>query len=221
MTIQKTVLFSIATLLVASSVSAQSCSRSRRIVIHTPRYQHQLQYPEPVYHTAHRITSHGPVLEAPPAPVSASFGGFSHTDELAARLEILMNELCLDLFYNYSHNHGFRDTYAEAYSLYKTVEFIHGCEHNYDRPSVQSRLAGADALFHHIQDDLRGWTRIPHRQIGTLDIIAKMSLIEDTLHHLMEDVGVTLTSGLETPPAPQPLSAAPSLSVPPAPPAIP
>lgn len=226
MTISRTVFFSLAGLLLTTSAAnAQYCSRSRSVVIHVPRYHHYIA-PQVTYHTTHRITSHGDILEAPPAPGSLPFGGFTRTDELANRLEVLMNELCLDLFYNYSHNPGFRETYAEAYSLYKTVQFIHACEHNYDRPVVQERLAGADALFHHIEDDVCGWTRIPHRQIGTLGINAKMDMIEETLHCLMEDVGVSLTPGLEEPPLPDSIAPSPvapaahSLTVP-APPAVP
>ncbi len=73
--------------------------------------------------------------------------------------------------------------------------------------SVQAQLEGADALFHHIEDDVRGWSRIPRRQIGTLGIQTKLSITEDTLHHLMKDVGVTATTGLEEPPAPRKRSA--------------
>jgi hypothetical protein len=38
---------------------------------------------------------------------------------------------------------------------------------------------------------VRGWTRIHRRRYGTLGLEAKMELAEATLHHLMNDVGVT------------------------------
>ena len=47
-----------------------------------------------------------------------------------------------------------------------------------------------DALFHHLQDDVRTWSRIHHHQVGQLGILSKMELIEAALHHLMNDVGV-------------------------------
>lgn len=126
-------------------------------------------------------------------PVAIEFGGFSHVDDLASRLEMLTNEFCLDLHYNYSHNPGFAGTYAEAYEILQIAKFIHAAEHQHDRQAIAERLGGVDQLFHHVQDDVRDWTRHQHRQIGHLGIVSKMDLIESTLHHLMNDVGVALT----------------------------
>lgn len=123
-------------------------------------------------------------------PVQVQFGSFSHVDDLASRLEELSNEFLLDLHYNYSHNHGFRETYAEGYQLLQVAKFIHDAEHAHDRAAIRSKLNGMDALFHHLQDDVRGWSRHHHRQIGQLGILSKMNMIESTLHHLMNDVGV-------------------------------
>ena len=123
-------------------------------------------------------------------PTVVEFGSFSHVDDLAARLESLSNEFLLDLHYNYSHNHGFRETYAEAYQLMEVARFIHAAEHQHDREAIQGRLNGMDSLFHHLQDDVRGWSRHHHVQIGQLGILSKMDMIESALHHLMNDVGV-------------------------------
>lgn len=199
MMLQRTMLFSLAALIISTNANAQ-CSRARQVIV-TPTYRHHhLAYVRPhvALHPHYRQT-----VEVPPAPSDIAFGGFTHTDELAVQLEILMNELCLDLYYNYSHNPGFQETYAEAYSLFQTAQYIHAAEHNYDRATVVQRLGGADALLHHIEDDVRGWTRFPRRQIGTLGLVTKLERSVDTLHHLMEDVGVSLTTGLELPPAPQ------------------
>lgn len=211
MTIQRTVLLIIAGLIISSSANAQ-CVRSRQVVVQR-HHHHQQSYFRPHVSLRPLISvHHQQTVELPPPPSSVVFGGFTHTDELAAELEILMQELCLDLFYNYSHNPGFQETYAEAYSLFQTAQTIHAAEHNYDRDSVVQRLGGADALLHHIEDDVRGWTRIPRRQIGSLGINTKLSQSADTLHHLMEDVGVSLSTGLENPPLPST-----TLTVPPAP----
>lgn len=123
-------------------------------------------------------------------PGIVEFGSFSHVDELAARLETLANEFLLDLHYNYSHNEGFRETYAEAYQLLEVAKYIHAAEHQHDRQAIQSKLNGMDTLFHHIQDDVRGWSRHQHLQVGQLGILSKMDMIESALHHLMNDVGV-------------------------------
>lgn len=212
MTIQKTLLFGLSALLSIPTADAQ-CRHNRPVVIYPAQSYHNAHYGPHIAYHPHHVTSHIQTAELPPAPEAITYGAFSHVDELAVRLEILMNELCLDLYYNYSHNPGFHETYAEAYSLYQTARSIHAAEHNYDREHVRRQLGGADALFHHIEDDVRGWTRIPRRQIGTLGIITKMEMAEDTLHHLMEDVGVAVAAGLEQPPVPQGLAVPPAPSV--------
>ncbi|MCA9034821.1 MAG: hypothetical protein KDA91_06825 [Planctomycetaceae bacterium] len=141
-------------------------------------------------------------LNVAPAPEQIAFGEFNHVDDLALRFETLMNELCLDLYYNYSHNPGFRETYAEAYSLLQTAKFIHNAEHHNDRDAIRSRLGGADQLFHHVEEDFRGWSRVHRRQIGTMGILTKMEMAEATLHHLMHDVGVAAAGPGEQAPVP-------------------
>lgn len=137
-----------------------------------------------------------------PQPAQVRFGGFSHVEDLAGRLETLSNEFCLDLHYNYSHNRGFKETYAEAYRIRQVAQYIHSAEHRDDRNAIRSELSGVDKLFHHVRDDVRGWTRQQHRQIGQLGLPSKMDMIESTLRHLMNDVGVRPTQGPEQAPAP-------------------
>ena len=135
-------------------------------------------------------------------PVAVDFGGFSHTDDLASRLETLSNDLCLDLHYNYRHNPGFRETYDEAYQIFEVAKFIHAAEHQQDRKAMQERLQGLDEQFHHVQDDVRGWSRHHVRQIGDLGILSKMDMVESTLHHLMNDVGVQQGGSVQQAPPP-------------------
>lgn len=217
MTIQRTLLCSVAGLILSTTANAQ-CSRVRPIYT-PPTYGHlpQPRQAREVFRPSYRTAG---LREQAPTPLSITFGGCSHVDQLAARLEVLMNELCLDLYYNYNHNPGFQATYAEAYSLYSTAKFIHASEQNFDRTSVQRSLAGVDALFHHIHDDVRGWMRIPRRQIGTLDIATKINLAEETLHQLMQDVGVHPLPIHEEPPVPE-FGQPGILSVPPVPTEIP
>ncbi len=197
MTFQRTVLFTIAGLIVSVNANAQ-CPQARRVVTTLPWNHHHLSYVRShvTLHPQYRQTA-----ELPPAPSSIVYGGLTRTEELAAQLEILMNELCLDLYYNYSHNPNFQATYAEAYSLFQAAQYIHASEQNCDRETVAQRLGGADALLHHIENDVRGWTRISRRQIGSLGVVTKIEQAVDTLHCLMEDVGITLNNGLEVPPA--------------------
>lgn len=166
---------------------------------HSPHGNHQGTYyvennqyyhvPKTASHQVHR-------------PVAVQFGSFSHVDDLASRLEELSNEFCLDLHYNYSHNPGFRETYAEGYQVFEVAKYIHDAEHQHDRQAIREKLNGLDSLFHHVQDDVRGWSRNHQRQIGHLGIISKMDMIETTLRHLMNDVGVAAAPTLNTAPAP-------------------
>lgn len=135
-----------------------------------------------------------------PVPAEIRFGGFSHVDDLAVELEELTKSFCLDLYYNYSHNVGFRETYAEAYQIFEVAKYIHNLEHYGDRNEIRRRLTGLDALFHHVEDDVAHWSRHHRVQVGALGIMTKLEQIEEALHHLMEDVGVA--SSLPEPPAP-------------------
>ena len=164
-------------------------------------------------------------------PVQIAFGGFTQVEDISGRLETLTNELLLDLHYNYPHNPGYAETYGEAYQLLQVAKYIHAAEHARDRAAIQSKLNGMDALFHHVQNDVRGWSRHHHRQVGQLGILSKMDMIESALHHLMNDVGVQqapasgVANGVAPPPpgvAPGALTTAPPPSAAPgAPPSFP
>ncbi len=150
------------------------------------------------YYRPQTIDPHGHGLHQP-APVA--YGGFAHSEDLSGRLDELMNELCLDLYYNYSHNNGFNETYREAYGILQTAKFLHDAEHRNDKNALRDRIAGIDQDFHHIQDDVKGWTRQHQHQIGAMGVQSKMDLIESTIHHLMNDMGVPHTEHVEGSPA--------------------
>ena len=183
---------------------------------HYPDHHHpRIIYPQPTYpspqhdvhheHPSHLNSSHPHPTEYRSArPINVTFGGFSHVDELASQLESLTSQMLQDLHYNYSHNPGFQQTYREAYEIYQIAKYIHAAEHRHDRDAIASRLGGLDADFHHIQNDVKGWTRHHHRQVGQLGILTKMDRVESALHHLMNDVGVqSAVSGAgQQPPAP-------------------
>ena len=144
-------------------------------------------------------------------PVVIEFGSYSHVDDLAGRLERLANDLCLDLHYNYRHNRGFARTYREAYQILATAKYIHDKEHQGDRAEVARRLDELDGLFHHVQSEVQGWSRRNVRAIGRSGARAKLEMVEATLHHLMNDVGVRGShGGRRTMPAPAPYEVAPT-----------
>ena len=107
-------------------------------------------------------------------PIQIEFGGYAHVDDLAGRLEQLMNQLCLELHYNYRHNPGFAETYRAAYHVLDTAKYIHDEEHQGDREEVARRLDEVDGLFHQVQDEVQRWSRHHHRQIGQSDAQTKL-----------------------------------------------
>lgn len=145
-------------------------------------------------------------------PAEVVYGGYAHVDDLAGRLERIANQLCLDLHYNYRQNPGFKEVYREAYRILETAKYIHAKENQSDKAEVARRVDELDGLFHNLQGEIQGWSRIPNRQIGEGGAQAKMTGVEATLHHLMNDVGVKGSHG-----APEPAQAPASEEVAPPP----
>lgn len=185
---------------------------AQHIVPHLNSVNHGTYYRQNGYSYYHPQTAMLGTQQVAPTPQEITFGGSGHVEDLAQRLEFLMNDLCLDLYYKYSHNPGFQETYSEAYSLLETAKYIHAAEHAKDRDAISRKLGGADALFHHVEGDVRGWSRIHHRQIGALGILSKMEMAESVLHHLMQDVGVQTEVPEQ---APAPGIGGPGLALPP------
>ena len=123
-------------------------------------------------------------------PVEFAFGAFRHYDELGTRLELLMNQFCLDLHYNYQHNDGFHAVYREAYQLLQAAKYVHGSEHRGDRDALRRSADSMDNLIHHLGSEMRGWTRDERRVVGQFSLAAKREEIEALIHHLMFDVGL-------------------------------
>lgn len=152
-------------------------------------------------------------------PVEIQSGGYAHVDDLSGRLEVLANDLCLDLNYNYRHNAGFAETYREAYRILDTAKYIHAKDHQGDRVEVARRLDELDGLFHHVEGEVGSWSRRHYRQIRQGDAKTKLAIVEATLHHLMNDVGVEGSHGAsEEAPTPAEVEVAPppaAVAVPP------
>lgn len=135
-------------------------------------------------------------------PVELAFGGYSRYEDLAGRLAFEANALCLELHYNYKHNKNFGEVYREVYDVLQAARYLHAKEHKGDRALIHRRMVEVDKLFHHVQDEMRGWTRAATRQIGVNTLPEKLEGVEAVLHHLCFDVGVK--------PHEQPAAAAPA-----------
>lgn len=135
-------------------------------------------------------------------PVELTFAGFSKYQDLAGRLSFEANAMCLDMHYNYKHNKNFAEVYGEAYGVLQAAKYLLGQEHRGDKEIIRKRLAEVDKLFHHVQDEMRDWTRIPAKQVGPDTLPEKIAAVEAVMHHLCYDVGVK--------PHEQPAEAAPA-----------
>ncbi len=123
-----------------------------------------------------------------------TFGARRHLDTLADRLRREANSICWERQDNYQHEHDFRATYREMYTVLEDSIHIHDLAHDSAHRGVDNEdhiaedLHEMDRLFHHIEEDIEHWSsrnRYHHH-----DLTHKMERFETTLHHLMEDYGV-------------------------------
>ncbi|MDZ4686106.1 MAG: hypothetical protein SH850_13645 [Planctomycetaceae bacterium] len=162
----------------------------RYVVPSGGRYGTFYSYDDGHYYTPPVARIVGQEQAPAPRPVALQFGGFNHHAELAERLEMLANQFCLDLHYNYQENPGFDETYAEAYKLLQAAKYVHDKEHQGDHAAIQRYINSIDELFHHVQGDIQGWRSANRRPVGQLNLAAKTEEFEAVLHHLMFEVGV-------------------------------
>lgn len=123
-------------------------------------------------------------------PVELKYGTFARCDDLAGRLERELNQMCLELHYNYGHNSGFAHTYREAYGLLQSAKQIHQLEHQGNRDAIRASVGQLDEGFHHVQEEMASFSRQATRPIGSGDLGEEVSAAEAILHHLCYDVGV-------------------------------
>ncbi|MGC1274642.1 MAG: hypothetical protein WBC44_13130 [Planctomycetaceae bacterium] len=158
--------------------------------------QPQSYYPQPSYSDPYGGSSHSyaPVVTSRPS-YRGTYGGYSHVDDLAVQLEDRANDMCLEMYDNYQHNPGYKATYREAYQILQKAKYIHGLEHAGNRDRIRQAVVELDSLFHHVQDDVRNWSRHSHYYSNAGGLPSKTAAVEDTLHHLMNDVGVKTQFG--------------------------
>lgn len=123
-------------------------------------------------------------------PVQLVFGGFGYVDDLSGRLAFYLNELCVDLHHNYSHNPNFNETYRGAYELLQTAKYIHDNQSVLPREEIVAQVTGMEGYLYYLYDELSTWTRVERQTVGTLGLQSRLDLIEATLQHLMYDVGI-------------------------------
>ncbi len=118
------------------------------------------------------------------------FGGRGHMDDLSERLEAMVNETCLDMHYNYSHNRDYKQTYADAYKILEDAKWIHNRSNYSNNGEMRRRLMRMDDQIHEVEGDVRGWRSSNRRDYGEVSLNSRLRLIEATIHHLMYDAGI-------------------------------
>ena len=118
------------------------------------------------------------------------FGGRRHMDDLAERLEALVNETCLELHYNYGHNRDFKQTYADAYRILDDAKWVHNRGNYGNSSEMRRRLMRMDEQIHKVQDSVRGWNSSNRRSYGDVSLRSRLRLVEASIHHLMYDAGI-------------------------------
>lgn len=124
----------------------------------------------------------------------SSFGDRHHVDTLADRMQREANSICWEMYNNYRHERGFRETYREMYTILEDAIHIHDLAHDdahrhgNNEDHIAEDLHDIDRLFHHVEDDIRHWTS--RNRYHSHDLTYRMERLESTLHHLMDDYGV-------------------------------
>ena len=151
------------------------------------------------YYTPTPVVS---VLSAPPVaigqppvveerkPVELAFGGFARFEDLAGRLVIDVNVLCLDMHHNYQGNKNFANVYADAYGILQSAKYLQSNEHKGDKETVRKRVVVLHDLLHRVMDETNGWVRTARKQVGTDMLEEKLAGVEAISHHLTYDVGI-------------------------------
>jgi hypothetical protein len=94
------------------------------------------------------------------------------------------------MYYNYQFNPGFPEIYATCYEFRNLSYSIHDMEHTGEHVEMSAAINEMDSLFHSLEHDIMSWRRTPRLQIGQGDIHYKMEMLEDMMHHLMNDAGI-------------------------------
>ena len=124
------------------------------------------------------------VIKGPP------FGTCSNIDPLVHQLEDAVNELLLDMHYNYCDNPKFDSAYKKTYRLLVAAQEVHDAGEKNQRKRIRRALKGLDALTCQLQEEFKSWTCQPQYRCGIGTLRQKLSTVQWILLDLMHDAGV-------------------------------
>jgi len=121
-----------------------------------------------------------------------------HVDRLALDLQRQSRELMTEFARHYRHAPDFRHLMADSSDLFRQAVHIHSIAHNTNNlHHLNADLAKIDRSFHHLEGVVEGIEhhvrfchspRCGHFHGDTRHVRALMGSIEDTIHHLRDDV---------------------------------
>lgn len=146
---------------------------------------------------------------APPQsqPVPVQFGGYAYVAELSPVLPVVINDLCLDMHYNYQGPANHAEAYRNAYAMLTASKAVPQSHEAGDREGVKRNLQEVDRLMHLLEEQTDGWQRNHRKQVGELGLLTKMEIASDMTHHLLYDVGVSTSNH------PEPASTTPETGI--------
>ena len=144
---------------------------------------------------------------------------FEHIDSLAAQMRNQASRATWEVRNNFRSAPEYRHLYRDVYEMYTTADHIHEIIHTGTSiEHIRADVESLDRLFHHVQDVVRGirptdefsvhghgfhghWhTPVGPTRSDLRRLRSMLNQMEDTLHHLQDDVRVA--SGGAPPVAP-------------------
>ena len=127
---------------------------------------------------------------------SAQAASFDHIDRLARELQSQSSQLYREFRTHYSHAAHGRHLMNDAAALYREASHLHDVAHSGNLNHMASDLAEMDRLFHHLERLVREVNFDSHSNFGhgghshgnTSHVRRLMRDMEDTLHHLTDDI---------------------------------
>ncbi len=141
-----------------------------------------------------------------------------HLDDLAFSLKKQAAAACQEVRYGFRRTAVYPQLYKDFYELYTLADHVHDVAHNHgDLCHLKDDVDDMDRLFHHAEEMvarfsvpqtvLRGRACLTPQATGVSTyhlrrLNAILATMEDTIHHIQDDLDAELNPGGLTPPLP-------------------
>ncbi len=114
-----------------------------------------------------------------------------HIDELACQLQSQSAAACREVYHHFRSSPHFRHAYSDLYEIYTLATHIHEIAHRpCELDHMREDVAEIDRLFHHTETVVARMVQCPRTPHGyhLQRLQAMMRGLEETIHHLDEDL---------------------------------